>query len=301
MELWVIITIAAAFLQNLRTAFQKHLQSALSTTGATFARFGFGFPFALIYLTVLVVVFGKPLPAPNSHMMVFAAIGGTAQILATFTLLHLFSRRNFAVGNAFAKTEPIQAALFSVIILGESVSAWAGIALIFGLFGVSVISVARTELTINSFASGMTGPVARIGILSGALFGVSAVCYRAASLALGDGDFVIRAGLTLAFTTGFQTLLMLAYMRWREQGQIVATLKAWPAALAAGIAGATASACWFTAMTIQNAAYVRALGQIELVFTLVASHFVFKERSNRRELIGILLITACILLLLLKG
>ncbi len=43
-ELWVPDTVAAAFLQNLRSALQKHLKARLSTTGATFVRFGFGFP-----------------------------------------------------------------------------------------------------------------------------------------------------------------------------------------------------------------------------------------------------------------
>ena len=60
-----------------------------------------------------------------------------------------------------------------------------------------------------------------------------------------------------------------------------------------------ASAGWFTAMTIQNAAYVRALGQIELLFTFAASIFLFHERPNRTEVIGIVLVVGGILLLLL--
>ena len=59
------------------------------------------------------------------------------------------------------------------------------------------------------------------------------------------------------------------------------------------------SAGWFTAMTIQNAAYVRALGQIELVFTFAASIFLFQEWPNRVEVAGILLVIGGILLLLL--
>jgi len=55
---------------------------------------------------------------------------------------------------------------------------------------------------------------------------------------------------------------------------------------------------WFTAMTIQNAAYVRALGQIELVFTFISSHFIFGERTNRLEFIGIALVAGGILMLL---
>ena len=58
---------------------------------------------------------------------------------------------------------------------------------------------------------------------------------------------------------------------------------------------------WFTAMTIQNVAYVRALGQIELVFTFIASTVFFKEKSTGTEIVGIVLIVVGILLLLLKG
>ena len=61
------------------------------------------------------------------------------------------------------------------------------------------------------------------------------------------------------------------------------------------------SVCWFTAFTLQNAAYVRALGQIELLFTFVASIFFFREKVVTSEVIGILLIVAAILLILLAG
>ena len=49
-ELAIPITIAAAFLQNVRSALQKHLKARLGTSGATFVRFGYGFPLALVYI-----------------------------------------------------------------------------------------------------------------------------------------------------------------------------------------------------------------------------------------------------------
>jgi drug/metabolite transporter (DMT)-like permease len=52
-------------------------------------------------------------------------------------------------------------------------------------------------------------------------------------------------------------------------------------------------------MTIQNAAYVRALGQIELVFTFAAAVFFFHERPNRAEVLGIALVIAGLLILVL--
>ena len=68
--------------------------------------------------------------------------------------------------------------------------------------------------------------------------------------------------------------------------------------LLVGIAGALASVGWFTAMTIENAAYVRALGQIELVFTFATSYFLFKEKTGWLEFLGIVLVVAGLFLLL---
>ena len=48
-------------------------------------------------------------------------------------------------------------------------------------------------------------------------------------------------------------------------------------------------------MTLQQVAYVRALGQIEMVFTFAASVFLFKEPTNRLEVLGCLLILTGIL------
>ncbi|MEO1920179.1 MAG: hypothetical protein ABGW81_10845 [Paracoccaceae bacterium] len=52
-------------------------------------------------------------------------------------------------------------------------------------------------------------------------------------------------------------------------------------------------------MTLQNAAYVKAVGQIELLFTFAASVLIFRERPNRREVGRIILVSLGILLLLL--
>ena len=122
MELWIPITIAAAFLQNLRSAAQKHLKGVMGTTGATFVRFGFGFPFALLFVAIL--HFGAGLRRCRRRNADLLRSGrwsaALAQIAATFLLVHLFSFRNFAVGTAYSRTEPAQAALFGLIFLGET-------------------------------------------------------------------------------------------------------------------------------------------------------------------------------------
>jgi drug/metabolite transporter (DMT)-like permease len=64
---------------------------------------------------------------------------------------------------------------------------------------------------------------------------------------------------------------------------------------AAGTAGIAASLCWFTAFALQSPAYVKALGQVELLFSLAASALIFRERSTRRELAGAALIGASVI------
>jgi drug/metabolite transporter (DMT)-like permease len=299
LELWVPITLCAAFCQNLRSALQKHLKASLSTTGATAARFLFAAPLAVLYVAGLARLGGYPLPAPHAAFAAWALLGGLTQILATALLVHLFSFRNFAVGTAFSKTEAMQTALFGIVILGDHLSLGAALAILISLAGVIAISVARQPVSLMTLTTSVTDRPALIGLASGALFGISAVAYRAASLSLGGPGFLMQAAFTLACVTIAQGLLLALYMAWRTPGQLAATLRSWRVSAWTGLAGMTASACWFTAMTIQNAAYVRALGQIELVFTFAASYLVFGERSNRLELAGIALVAAGILVLLL--
>lgn len=299
MELWIPITLAAAFLQNLRSALQKHLKGRLSTSGATFSRFAYAAPLALLYALLLSTLGGFETPRPNPVFWGFMVAGGIGQILATALLVHLFSFRNFAVGTTFSKTETVQTAIFGFFVLGDHLTLSASVAIMISLAGVFAISSARAAKGLGGIISSLTDRTALIGVASGACFGISAVSYRAASLSLGGEGFLMQAAFTLAAVTTLQTVLMAIYMRWREPGQITAVLRSWRVSSLVGLAGMLASAGWFTAMTIQNAAYVRALGQIELIFTIVFSYFVFGERSNRLELIGIVLVTVGILVLLL--
>lgn len=63
--LWAVFTVAAAFAQTIRNAMQHELTAALGTAGATQVRFLFGFPFALVFLAILVAKTGAPLPRPG--------------------------------------------------------------------------------------------------------------------------------------------------------------------------------------------------------------------------------------------
>ena len=295
MELWIPITIAAAFLQNLRSALQKRLKATLSTWGATAARFVFAAPLACLLLAVLLVSTGRSAPPLNLTFVTGAILGGLAQVLATGLLIHLFSYKNFTVATAFTKTEPVQTALFGIVLLGDRLSLPVALAILVSLVGVILISIPADPAARRSFLDRK----ALIGIASGGLFGLSAVAYRGASLSLVEGDVFLRAATTLAFVTAFQALAVLAFLQLREPGEAGRLLRSWRSAAWVGLVGMLGSLAWFTAFTLQNAAHVRALGQVEVIFMIGASILFFKERVTAREIIGVLLVSVGILGLLL--
>lgn len=299
MELWIPVTIAAAFFQNIRTALQRHLTGRLTTQGAAYARFILGLPLAIAYVAGLIAFGDFELPGPNLTFALYAVVGGSAQILATVCLLKAFQHRNFAVGTAYSKTEAVQTAIIAFLVLGEPLSLLAWGAVLISLVGVLVVSVAKQRVTARLLLTGWTEKAALLGLASGGLFGVSGVSYRAASLALGDQGFLIQAAVTLAWVLAYQSLAMGIYLALRERDQLWAVFRHWRWTAWVGLTSMLGSVGWFTAMTLHNAAYVRALGQIELVFTFVVSIFFFRERSTAGEVAGVLLVVAGIVVLVL--
>lgn len=295
MELWIIISIGAAFLQNLRSALQKSLKAELSNWGATAARFVFAAPLAAAIVVSLSIFRETPPPEPNVTFFMYGSIGAVAQISATALLLHLFSFRNFVVGTIFSKTETIQSAILGFILLSETLSGHAVLAIAVSMVGLVLLSLPENGINQRNWID----KTALLGLGSGACFAIAGVSYRAASLSLPSGDFLIRASLTLCFVTVFQALLMGVFLKLREPGQLSRLFKAWRISALAGVAGGLASLGWFAAMTLQQAVLVKAVGQIEIVFSFAASLFFFRESIRSREVAGIALISIGILLLVL--
>ncbi len=294
MELWVVVSLAAAAVQTVRFLIQKRLRGAgLSVGGATFARFLFGAPLALA-LAGAVLATGGGVPPPPAVFWGWAALGGAAQVAGTLATVALFSTRAFAVGIAFTKTEVILVALGSAVLLGEGVSGPALAAILAGLGGGAVLSLpqGRGTAKIDARAAGL-------GLAAGAGFALAAVAYRAAALSLGQGGAFDRAVLTLAAVLTIQTGLMLALLGWREPGETRRVIRAWRSTMLVGLTGMLGSLGWFWAFALENAAHVRALGQVELAFSVLAGALVLGERITRREAAGIVVLGISVVALVL--
>jgi drug/metabolite transporter (DMT)-like permease len=268
------------------------LTGDLGALGATLVRFLYGLPFALLWLLAvrLALTAGGALPPLTPVFLMWTVVASLSQIAATALLLRCMQERNFALGVAYAKTEIIQVALFGLLLLGDRVSITTVAAIIVATAGVVVVSLPSGARSLAAIAGGWGSRAALLGLGSGAAFGLAAVGYRGAALALATPSLVLAAAYSLVWAQVLQTLLLGGYLLLRQTRVVVAVLREWRVSMLAGAMGAAGSACWFTAMAMQPVANVRTLGLIELYFSYVASRRVFRERLSGSEVAGFLLL-----------
>ena len=296
MEGWVWAALLAATFQTGRFALQRRLAgTGLTATGATYARFVWSAPLATLGALLWARATGQGLPAPTPAFLGYAAMGGLAQVLATVAAVTLLGRRRFAVGATLIKTEVLLTALVGLVLLAERLEPGLVAAIALGVVGLVVLAP-PPEAPGRHMAGG-----AALGLLAGLLFAVSAVSYRGAALSLPEGGPLLRAVVTLAVVTGLQAAGMTLWMALRDRGEIGRVARRWRATGPVGLLSVAGSSCWFAAFAMQSAALVKAVGQVEILLSLLVGRLAFGERPGGRELAGIALLGASILGVVLLG
>jgi drug/metabolite transporter (DMT)-like permease len=295
--LWVAISVGAAALQTARNALQRKLTGFLSPVGATSTRFLYGLPFAAIYIAGLAAI-GADIPRPGIEFFAWCLIGAVCQILAMLALILLLQLRNFTVGIAYTKTELVQIAVLSAIVLTDPLSWGSATAILISTVGIMLLSIKGTSISWRDIALSWTERPALLGLGVGAGYTVTALAIRGATLSLHANSFLGAGALALVVILGMQTLLLLVWMAWREPAQTYRVIESWRQSALPGLTGAAASAGWMTAMTLEPAAHVRMIGLLEVVFSYGVTVFWFREHPTLRELGATALIVAGILLLL---
>ena len=289
-EAWIPITLAAAFLQNIRSYLQKRLTDVSTVHGGAYVRFLYALPFAWLY--VFAVADDPFVMSSNVTFWIYCSAGAISQIVATALLLASFAGGQFSVGTVLSKTEAAQALLFGMLLLGDTVSSAAVAGIVISFLGVLLLSGRMTLEQLNGRTLGL-------GLAAGSAFGIAAVGFRGAALSLPVDSALQAAAVTLAAALSIQTLLYGIYLGVCEPISLRVAFVQWRIGLRVGMSGMAASACWFTAMAMVSAALVRALGQVELLFTLATSAWLLREKIGRREILGAALVVGGLVLVTL--
>lgn len=291
---WVIATLIAAAAQTARNAAQSGLTKAIGTLGATQVRFLFGLPFAVVFLGIAAWWTGEAVPSVPVGSLGWTVLGALAQIGATALMLVTMQSRSFAVTTAWLKTEPVLVALVAALVIGDPLTLWKLVAIIVATAGVVILSV-KPGAERGLFSDWR--PVAT-GLLAGLLFGMSAIGFRGAILALPEGSFLIRASSILVVSLAVQTGVLLIWLLAFDRAALLASFGVWRRSILAGFLGAFASQFWFIGFSLTSAANVRTLALVEVILALGVSALVFRQPVSGRQLLGMAVILLGVGLLL---
>lgn len=297
---WIPIAMASALCQTVRTAALKVLNRHLSLMVSTYVRFLFGLPILVTYALAVLTFGGEGLPSLSWPFVLWTAVSSATQSAGTALLLQLLTLRNFAVGGIFMKADLIFTALIGTALFSENISptGWAAIALAFA--GVILISVARMPPATVPWARSVTAFLGERSTLLGLgvalTFALSYLTLREATLTLAPAGVIHRAAWAGLLQALLQVVFLGAWLLWKEPAGLRQMRRHLGLAAFIGTISGIGTITWFTASAMQNSSYVAAVGQVQVVFTLLISWFYFRERILPLELIGIAVIVTGVLL-----
>ena len=292
MELWIIFTLLAVIMQSVRTAAQKQITREISVQSATLVRFLFGIKFAALYFFLTMWIFQPINFELNIKFIISGALASVSQVLATVFLIKALTLKNFAVGTALAKTEALLTAVLGSIFFSAYLNPMGYLSILFGVCGLLIAS--NWNVTFKDLSDNQS---IRYGLGAGLGFALASLWIRDASLSL-EIPRIVSAAAVLLYMVILQSLICLVWISVKEPEQFMLIKKNLKSSLFIGFTGVLGSIGWFTAMSLQNAALVKTLGQIEFIASLLITYLYFNEKISTREYLGIAFIAFSLLLLI---
>ena len=292
MEPWIIFTLLAVIMQSVRTAAQKQITQEISVQSATLVRFLFGIKFAALYFFLTMWIFQPINFELNIKFIISGALASVSQVLATVFLIKALTLKNFAVGTALAKTEALLTAVLGSIFFSAYLNPMGYLSILFGVCGLLIAS--NWDVTLKDLSDNQS---IRYGLGAGLGFALASLWIRDASLSL-EIPRIVSASAVLLYMVILQSLICLVWISVKEPEQFMLIQKNLKSSLFIGFTGVLGSIGWFTAMSLQNAALVKTLGQIEFIASLLITYLYFNEKISTREYLGIAFIAFSLLLLI---
>lgn len=287
--MWLAFTLLAALMQAGRNALQKQLSVYVPVLGVALARFLFASPLALAYLLGH-YQFSPELVLPHFSwiFVLYVVLAAVAQIGATVLMVQLFHLKNYAVGVGLAKSEAIWAAILGVLFFGAHLGFLGWIGVLVGTLAIFLMSGAQK---IRQFS----WQTLSIGAASGLCFALTSLWVRQASLQL-DLPHLAAAAWVLVCVISLQAMALSAYLFVQQRETLKLLWQHKKLAIANSVFSFFGSLGWFSAMSLQHVALVKTVGQIEVLFMLMISAWIFKEPLRRQDWVGLALIVVAAVL-----
>ena len=287
---WVFFTLSAVVLQTFRNALQSKLSANMSTSGVTLARFLFAPPIALTYLLLLYAFSNQDIPEFSLKFIFLVLLASLMQIFATSLMVILFKQKNFSVGAGLAKSEALVAGVLGTVFFGSQLT-------LFGWVGILVGAAAIFVLSGGGRKGQLSLKTVIIGLACGTCFALTSLFVREASHLL-NVPFPHSAAWVLVWVLCIQTTLLVSYIAVKNRSTFTALKNNAKMTLATSIISCFGTICWFSAVSLHHVAYVKTLGQVEVLLTMLVATFWLKNKVQKHEILGLLLIAAAAILVM---
>ena len=212
------------------------------------------------------------------------------QISATSLMVILFKQKNFSVGAGLAKSEALVAGVLGTVFFGSQLSLFGWIGILVGAAAIFVLSGGgrKGQLSIKTVI---------IGLACGTCFALTSLFVREASHLL-NVPFPHSAAWVLVWVLCIQTTLLVSYIAVKNRSTFIALKNNVKMTLATSIISCFGTICWFSAVSLHHVAYVKTLGQVEVLLTMLVAIFWLKNKVQKHEILGLLLIAAAAILVM---
>ena len=119
---------------------------------------------------------------------------------------------------------------------------------------------------------------------------MTSIWVKSATFEIATPDKVLSALIALVAVQAGQTVMQGGYVAARERAQLRNVFRTWRTSGQVGVLAALGSAGWFTGFATAPVALVRAVGQVEVIFTLGFSNLYLREPLHRHDVAGLVLI-----------
>ncbi|MBI3245114.1 MAG: EamA family transporter [Deltaproteobacteria bacterium] len=301
--MWVLLAVIAGCVQTVRNALSRSLTGKISPTLNSWARFSFNLPFSTSLVLVLILLNG----APTLTWRFYLYCTGTAlaQLLANVALIKAFERANFAQSIVLHKLEVVFTAIIGMLFFAEAPSptGWGGVVVC--TLGMLLINLGRERgpegwrRAVHIDAGAVFALACALGLVFAGFFLKTGVGYFVlANPRVGAGRFEAAAH-TLFHTTWIEVVILSVALALRRPQEFRLVPGHWRRMMPLGMSAFVGSVCWFWAYSLTLVAYVKAVGQIEVVFAIALAIRVWREREVWQQLPGVALVTAGIALVVL--
>jgi drug/metabolite transporter (DMT)-like permease len=300
--MWVEIALVAGCLQTARNACARSLVGKISPALNSWSRFAFNFP--LLFPLICFLLWRHGWPQLSLPFFAYCAATAITQILGNIALIAAFKHANFAQSIMLHKLEVAFTAVIGVLFFAErpSLPGWIGIGVC--SIGVLFMNLGRDRgpegwRRAFHFDLGALFALACALFLVFASFMLKAANIQFVSLNpwVGTGRFVAAAH-TLFHTVWIEVVILTVSLLVSRPQEFRLVPVHWRRMALIGATGFGGSLCWFWSYSLTLVAYVKAVGQIEAVLAVGLALLVWHEREIVRQLPGVALVMAGIVLVL---